>query len=68
MTRETIMSKTGNMNMGGYSKTKTSKLDKIGTVNYPYRVYYVGDSCDECYNTLDEAILRFNEISETIIN
>jgi hypothetical protein len=63
----TLKSKSGQMNMGGYFKDKTSKLDKIDGFTYCFRVYYVGDSCDECFSSLDEAVSRFNKISESII-
>ena len=66
MTRTTLMSKTGQMNMGGYFKEKTAKLDKIEDNTHPYRVYIMHDSYDECYVSLEEATIRFNEISKTI--
>lgn len=53
--------------MGGYFKKITAKLDKIDGNTYPYRVYYMYDTCDECYDSLEEATIRFNEISESII-
>ena len=53
--------------MGGYFKEITAKLDKIEGNTYPYRVYYMYDTCDECYDSLEEATIRFNEISESII-
>jgi hypothetical protein len=52
--------------MGGYFKEKTAKLDKIEDNTYPYRVYIMHDSYDECYVSLEEATIRFNEISKTI--
>jgi|APGre2960657404_1045060.scaffolds.fasta_scaffold01971_15 hypothetical protein len=67
MTTTTILSKTGQTNMGGYFKKITAKLDKIDGNTYPYRVYYMYDTCDECYDSLEEATIRFNEISESII-
>jgi hypothetical protein len=66
MEKTTLMSKTGQMSMGGYFKEKTAKLDKIEGNTYPYRVYYVYDSCDECYKSLEDATIRFNEISKSI--
>jgi hypothetical protein len=67
MTTTTILSKTGQTNMGGYFKEITAKLDKIDGNTYPYRVYYMYDTCDECYDSIEEATIRFNEISESII-
>ena len=63
----TVLSKTGQMNMGGYFKEKTAKLDKIDGFRYPYRVYYMHDTSEECYDSIEEATIRFNEISESII-
>ena len=66
METTTLMLKRGQMNMGGYFKEKTAKLDKLDGNTYPYRVYYMYDSCDECYKSLEEATIRFNEISKSI--
>tara|TARA_R110000822_G_scaffold268025_5_gene391454 strand:+ start:274 stop:489 length:216 start_codon:yes stop_codon:yes gene_type:complete len=67
MKTTTLLSKTGKTNMGGYFKETTTKLDKIEGSRYPYRVYYMYDSCDECYDSIEEATIRFNKISEYII-
>ncbi len=64
--KQTIISKTGQMNMGGYFKEKTAKLDYIGGFTYCYRVYYKGDECDECFTSISEATVRFNEIAKDI--
>jgi hypothetical protein len=65
MVRTTLLSKTGQMNMGGYFKEKTARLEHISGGKYCFYVYYVGDT-DECYASIDEAIARFNEKAQWI--
>jgi len=65
MVRTTLLSKTGQMNMGGYFKEITAILEHISEIRYCFRVYYVGDT-DECYSSIDEAIARFNEKAQWI--
>jgi len=62
---------TGKMNMGGYFSEKTAQ---VFTIDFPeidekgmyFRFRYLGDSCDECFNTLEEAMSKFNEASELL--
>jgi hypothetical protein len=66
-TTTTLLSKTGQMNMGGYFKEKTARLDYISDFgDYCFRVYYLGDTTDECYSSIDDAIARFNEKAQWI--
>ncbi len=68
MTQITILAtKTGQMNMGGYLKEKTIQVYTLSfTINgieeqgKYFRFKYVGDSSDECFNTLEEAMTKFN--------
>ena len=41
MVRTTLLSKTGQMNMGGYFKEKTARLEHISGGKYCFYVYYV---------------------------
>ena len=59
MIAKVILTKTGQMNMGGYFKEKTAQLTEIDGFKYCYRVCYVGDSFDECFTSLEEAKARF---------
>jgi len=70
MTTTILASKTGNMNMGGYFKEKTIRVythefEGIVTSNY-YRFGFIGDSTDECFKTIEEAMNRFNHFSKQI--
>jgi hypothetical protein len=63
-TKELILSKTGEMNMGGYFSTKTAQLHYDGTY---YRTSFRSDSTDECWDTLEEAEKRYERMAAQII-
>lgn len=70
MTTTILASKTGQMNMGGYFKMKTAQVythsfEGIETTNY-FRFSYAGDRVDECFDTLAEAMVKFNEAAKWI--
>ena len=62
---------TGKMNMGGYFSEKTAQ---VFTIDFPeinekgiyFRFRFLGDSCDECFNTLEDAMSKFNKASELL--
>ena len=68
-----LATKTGQVNMGGYFKEKTAQ---VYTTTYIingeeeqskyFRFSYVGDSTDECYTTLAEAMIKFNKETKSI--
>ena len=70
MTTSILTSKTGQMNMGGYMAEKTAIVFThtfdTGTKDY-FRFKYVSDNCDECFNTLDEAMDKFNSAISSFI-
>ena len=70
MKRVVLQSKTGQMNMGGYFTEKTARLDRMNweSDKHAFRVYYLGDSCDECFSSIESATKRFNEISTTLFS
>lgn len=64
-----LASKTGQMNMGEYSKTKTAQVYTYsfnGIEGNYFRFKYVGDSVDECFDTFDKAMNRFNEAAKLL--
>jgi len=72
---ETIIlaSKTGLMNMGGYTKEKTAQvfthvfnINGVEENDVYFRFKYVGDSCDECFKTLEEAMRVFEKATKYI--
>ena len=67
MEAKVILTKTGQMNMGGYFKEKTVQLTEKEGFTYCYRVSYVGDYSNECFRSLEDAKARFAQLSESII-
>ncbi len=74
MTTTILATKTGQMNMGGYFKTKTAQvythtfnINGVEVGGNYFRFTYVGDSTDECFDTLERAMDRFNEAANIII-
>lgn len=68
MTTTILATKTFEMNMGGYFKTKTAQVYTVafninGVIEQGkyFRFQYLGDRVDECFNTLDEAMVKFNK-------
>ena len=73
MTTTILATKTGTMNMGGYFKEKTAQvythtfdIDGVKEQDKYFRFKYKFDSCDECFNTLEEAMNRFNKACKSI--
>lgn len=69
MTTTILASKTGTMNMGGYFKEKTAQVYtcSLEGINLSFfRFTYVGDRVDECFDTLEEAMVRFNMVAKMI--
>lgn len=73
MRTKILASKTGKMNIGSYSKEKTAQVYTISFVingveeeDKCFRFGYVHDIFDECFNTLEEAMNRFNEASKLL--
>ena len=63
-----LATKTYKMNMGGYVKTKTAQVYTVafninGVIEQGkyFRFKYLGDRVEECFNTLDEAMAKFNK-------
>jgi len=72
MTTTTIVSKTGQMNMGGYFREKTAEVfrvdfPEIGEVGKYFRFRYLGDSADQCFETMEEAMDVFSNAVKCII-
>jgi hypothetical protein len=68
-----LTSKKGMMNMGGYFKEKTAQVFTLSfTINGVkeecsfFRFRFIGDNCDECFNTLDKAMERFYEATKDL--
>jgi hypothetical protein len=60
-----LATKTGQMNMGGYFKEKTAQVFTIEDGTY-FRFKYVNDSCDECFDTIEQAMNKFNKASKML--
>lgn len=73
MTTTILATKTGQMNMGGYFKEKTAQvythsfnINGVEEQGKYFRFKFIHDTCDECFDTLDEAITRFNNACKDI--
>jgi len=73
MTTKILKSKTGLMNMGGYFKEKTAQIythcyfvNGIETNGNFFRFSFIGDSCDECFDTIEKAMEVFENASKNL--
>jgi len=73
MEKTIIATKSGKMNMGGYSKNKTIEVytftfdfNGVKEEGKYFRFKIVGDSCDECFETLSEAMGKFKKVSKQL--
>ena len=67
-----LASKTGQMNMGGYFKEKTAQVYTHSFEGFEatnnFRFSYIGDRVDECFDKLEDAMVKFNEACKNIKN
>jgi len=75
MTTTILATKTGTMNMGGYFKEKTIQvythtfnINGVIKQDKYFRFKYTSDACEECFDTFEEAMIRFNKACKWITN
>jgi len=73
MTTKILATKTGNVNMGGYFIEKTARvytvthvINGVKKTSKWFRFGYIGDRTDNCYETIEEAMMKFEKEIKSI--